>query len=164
MTSHPSPLADRFAGLRAALEERPGELRPASAAALDAMLLALLASLLGRLERLARLWHPAAPQEDSEQEEYAPLFPHNLLYLLGPRRNRGMRPHARTTPLTQPRTARAPPPGHNLRIRNKLQNVANGTPHATPSTPSSSRRAHSPIRMRNANGQPGLSPGVPQRG
>lgn len=109
MTSHPPLLADRFAGLRAALAERPGELRPASAAALDAMLLALLASLLGRLERLARLWHPAAPQEDSEQEEYAPLFPHNLLYLFGPRRNRGMRPHARTTPLTQPRTARAPP-------------------------------------------------------
>ncbi len=109
MTSHPSPLADRFAGLRAALQQRPGELRPAPAAALDAMLLTLLASLLGRLERLARIWHPAAPQEDSAEDEYAPLFPHNLLYLFGPRRNRGMRPHARTTPLAHPRTARAPP-------------------------------------------------------
>jgi hypothetical protein len=109
MTSHPSPLADRFAGLRAALQQRPGELRPASAAALDAMLLALLVSLLGRLERLARTWHPAAAQEDSEQEEYAPLFPVNLLYLFGPRRNRGMRPHARTTPIIPRLAARAPP-------------------------------------------------------
>ncbi len=109
MTSHPTPLADRFAGLRAALQQRPGELRPASAAALDAMLLTLLASLLGRLERLARIWHPTAPQEDSAEDEYAPLFPLNLLYLFGPRRNRGMRPHARTTPLAHPRTARAPP-------------------------------------------------------
>ena len=73
------------------------------------MLLTLLASLLSRLERLARIWHPAAPQEDSTEDEYAPLFPHNLLYLFGPRRNRGMRPHARTTPLAHPRTARAPP-------------------------------------------------------
>ena len=108
MTSHPSPLADRFAGLRATLQARPGELRPASAAALDAMLLALLVSLLGRLERLARAWHPT-PQEDTAEDEQAPLFPVNLLYLFGPRRNRGMRPHARTTPLACPRTARAPP-------------------------------------------------------
>lgn len=110
MTSHPTPLADRFAGLRAAFETRTGELRPASAAALDAMLLTLLVSLLSRLERLARAWHPTAPQKDSAEDEYAPLFPLNLLYLLGPRRNRGMRPHARTTPIVQPRTARAPPP------------------------------------------------------
>ena len=109
MTSHPPPLANRFAGLRAAFETRTGELRPASAAALDAMLLALLVSLLGRLERLARAWHPAAPQEDSAEDEQAPLFPLNLLYLFGPRRNRGMRAHARTTPLAHPRTARAPP-------------------------------------------------------
>jgi hypothetical protein len=109
MTSHPSPLADRFAGLRAALQQRPGELRPASAAALDAMLLALLVSLLGRLERLARTWHPAAPQEDSAEDEHTPLFPVNLLYLFGPRRNRGMRPHARTTPIIPRLAARAPP-------------------------------------------------------
>jgi hypothetical protein len=109
MTSHPTLLANRFAGLRAAFETRTGELRPASAAALDAMLLTLLASLLGRLERLARIWHPTAPQENSAEDEHTPLFPHNLLYLFGPRRNRGMRANARTTPLAHPRTARAPP-------------------------------------------------------
>ena len=109
MTPHQTSLADRFAGLRAALQERPGELRPAHGAALDAMLLALIVSLLGRLERLARTWHPAPAPDEVAEDEYAPVFPLNLLYLFGPRRNRGMRPHARTAPLAQPRIARAPP-------------------------------------------------------
>ena len=107
MTSHPPSLAEHFAGMRAALQPQTGELRP-HAGALDAMLLALLSALLGRLVRLARAWHPA--QEETDQEAEAPLFPVALLYLFGPRRNRGMHPHARTTPIAQPRTARAPPP------------------------------------------------------
>jgi len=115
MTPHQTSLADRFAGLRAALQERPGELRPAHRAALDAMLLALIATLLGRLERLARTWHPATGRQDSARERPAPhspmaLLPPDLRYLFGPRRNRGMRPRARTAPIARPRTARAPPP------------------------------------------------------
>lgn len=109
MTSHPPSLAEHFAGLRAALQPQTGELRP-HAGALDVMLLTLLSALLGRLARLARAWHPAPTPEDSDQEAQAPLFPVALLYLFGPRRNRGMRPRARIAPIVQPRTARAPPP------------------------------------------------------
>ena len=109
MTSHPPSLAEHFAGLRAALQPQTGELRP-HAAALDAMLLTLLTALLGRLVRLARAWHPAPAHNESVEAEPTPLFPAALLYLFGPRRNRGMRPHARTTPIVHPRTARAPPP------------------------------------------------------
>ena len=109
MAPQQTTLADRFAGLRAALEERPGEPRPLAAAALDAMLLALLVSLLGRLERLARTWHPAPAQEETDPQAWPPLFPPSLLYLLGPGPNRGMRPHARVVPIACPRTARAPP-------------------------------------------------------
>ena len=108
MTSHPPSLAEHFAGLRAALQPQTGEVRQ-HAGALDVMLLTLLSALLGRLARLARAWHPAPTPEDSDQEAEAPLFPVALLYLLGPCRNRGMRPHARTTPIAHPRTARAPP-------------------------------------------------------
>lgn len=116
MTHHPLSLAAHFAGLRTALHARTGEVRP-HGGALDAMLLSLLSLLLGKLERLARAWHPA---EDQAEEDFAhdpvpahsPMawLPPNLRYLLGTRRNRGMRPHARTTPITPPRAARAPPP------------------------------------------------------
>ena len=114
MTSHPPSLAGHFTGLRAALQAQQGDVRPL-AGALDAMLLALLATLLGRLERLARAWHPATGRQDSARERPAPhspmaLLPPDLRYLFGPRRNRGMRPRARTAPIARPRTARAPPP------------------------------------------------------
>ncbi len=125
MTSHPPSLAEHFAGLRAALQPQTGELRP-HAGALDVMLLTLLSALLGRLVRLARAWHPAPTQEDSDQEADAPLFPVALLYLFGPRRNRGMRPHARTTPIVHPRTARAPP--------------SQGAPKLLPPTPQTAKR------------------------
>lgn len=119
MTSPPSPLPDLFTGLRAALQAQTGELRP-HAGALDGMLLALLALLLAPLERLARAWHPATRQAESAPQEDWPdlpaahspmaVLPPALRYLLGARRNRGMSPHARATPLAPPRTARAPPP------------------------------------------------------
>ncbi len=123
MTSHPPSLAEHFAGLRAALQPQTGELRP-HAGALDVMLLTLLSALLGRLARLARAWHPAPTQEDSDQEAQAPLFPVALLYLFGPRRNRGMRSHARTTPIARPRTARAPP------FPRRSQTASTHTPHS----------------------------------
>jgi len=117
MASHPTTLADRFAGLRAALQDRPGDVRPESAAALDAMLITLLLALLGRLEVIVRAWHPLPTPEDqdaAEAEAFARALAetrrlHALLYVFGPRRNRGMRPRARTTPIPRPRTARAPP-------------------------------------------------------
>ena len=69
MASHPTTLADRFAGLRAALQDRPGDVRPESAAALDAMLITLLLALLGRLEVIARAWHPLPTPEDQDAAE-----------------------------------------------------------------------------------------------
>ena len=94
-------------------------------------LLALIAALLGRPRALTPAWHPldtheAAPWHDegtAEVEPYAwpegqywsPLT-HNhadcdprILYVIGPRPNRGLRPLPRKTPLPRPKTARAPP-------------------------------------------------------
>ena len=108
MAPSPVTLADRFAGLRSALQQRTGEVCPDSGA-IDAMLLALFVALLGRLERLARAWHPAGTAEEDDPDRLVFRLPPDLRYLLGPRRNRGMRPHARTTPIARRRTARAPP-------------------------------------------------------
>ncbi len=127
MTHPSSSLAGQFAGLRAALETQTGEVRP-HGGALDGMLLALLFLILGRLERLARAWHPAPGQGDQGQERPADhsltaLLPPNLRYVLGPRRNRGMRPHARTTPIAPLRAARAPPlraPARGRAIRRSI--------------------------------------------
>ncbi len=119
MASPPSSLPELFAGLRAALQAQTGELRP-HGGALDGMLLTLLSLLLGPLERLARAWHPAPRREETVPEEYWPdlpachspmaFLPPSLRYLLGARRNRGMAPHARSTPLAPAPAARAPPP------------------------------------------------------
>ena len=136
--THPSPsLAAHFAGLRTVLHAQAGEVRP-HAGALDGMLLALLSLILGQLERLARAWHPAPGQDDHAQgvpPDHSPMawLPPNLRYLFGPRRNRGMRPHARTMPIAPPRAARAPPP----RAPTHAPHVTrpNTRPHLAPSAP-----------------------------
>ena len=97
-------------------------------------LLALIAALLGRprARALTPAWHTlsaheATPWHDegtaevepyawSEGQYWSPLT-HNhadcdprILYVIGPRPNRGLRPLPRKTPIPRPRTARAPPP------------------------------------------------------
>ena len=96
-------------------------------------LLALLAALLGRRRSaaLSSACH-ALPAHDAtwHDDGYADILPyvwtdgqywspltHNhadcdprILYVIGPRPNRGLWPLPRKTPIPRPRTARAPPP------------------------------------------------------
>ena len=102
-----SPLSERFAVLR--LQAQADRAR---ASAIDALLLGVIILLLGRLERIAQTWHPAPAAETGEDSTRDDASLHaliRLLYVLGPRPNRGMRPHARPTSLRRPRSARAPP-------------------------------------------------------
>jgi hypothetical protein len=104
-------------------------------ALLQTLLLTLLAALLGRPRRAAAAWHAIAgtcgPAWDSEpdvlewhstdaDDEYAracnTLLRHyhadcdpSILYVIGPRPNRGLNPRPRENPIPRPRTARAPP-------------------------------------------------------
>lgn len=102
MTPAPASLAERLAVLRSTAQAER-----ARATAVDAMLLTLLVLLLGRLERLARTWHPApdpAAAKPWEVKFHTHCgMDHPLLYVLGPGPNRGMRPHARHTPMPRPR-------------------------------------------------------------
>lgn len=93
--------------------------------------LALIATLLGRPRALAPAWHtlaghdatPWLDDEVAEVEAYA--WPEgrywsprthyhadcdpSILYVIGPRPNRGLTPLPRRTPIPRPKTARAPP-------------------------------------------------------
>ena len=92
-------------------------------ATLEALILALLAALLGR-RRYTSAWHHAASHLPTEIPTHAPAPPPHartasdgthltcespILYVIGPRPNRGLRPLPRVEPIAQPRIARAPP-------------------------------------------------------
>ena len=120
----PHGLAERFAVLRSTAQAER-----ARAPAVDAVLLTLLVLLLARLERIARAWHPEPEAGPDTARPWEVKFhthcgmDHPLLYVLGPGPNRGMRPHARRTPLPRPRaiaywkTALSPHAGHPARTR-----------------------------------------------
>jgi len=101
--------------------------RARSPALLGAILLTLLCALLGRRATLIASTAFAWPDSDLDDEwesdneyadPYAALLTHyhadcdpSILYVIGPRPNRGMAPHARTMPHPAPESARAPPEG-----------------------------------------------------
>ena len=123
----PHTLSEPHAGTRGYCVRNPGTVA--------ALLFALLAALFGRKNPLAPTWHPL-PNLDSDTgfdadsdfdtigEATLALYAaiaaathtgwHSdcespLLYVLGPRPNRGLRPIPRVTPVPRPRIARAPP-------------------------------------------------------
>jgi hypothetical protein len=109
----------------------PARLRVAGL--LEAWLYTFLAALLRRPRAVAAAWHTLTQTlsddayfaDESEYNDWAleeypanpyVLLTHNhadcdprILYVIGPRPNRGMRPAPRRTPVVRPRTARAPP-------------------------------------------------------
>ena len=118
-------------------------------ALLQTLLLTFLATLLGRSRTLAPAWHAlaahgsehAAPDchEDEAQAEHdytwtdgqywAPLT-HNhadcdprILYVIGPRPNRGLTPLPRALPTPCPESARAPPRRTNRRTNRRTAPV-----------------------------------------
>ena len=124
MPSIPSPQATLSLG-RPPRESAAGlGTRARIPALLGAILLTLLSALLGRRATLIASAAVAWPDLDDEWEyddeyvdPYAALRTHyhadcdpSILYVIGPRKNRGMAPHARTMPHTPPESARAPPP------------------------------------------------------
>jgi len=115
----------------------PARLRVAGL--LEAWLFSFLAALLGRPRAVAAAWHSITQTLDDDayfaEESYCDWLPgdysenpyrvltHNhadcdprILYVIGPRPNRGMRRIPRRTPARRPRIARAPP-GHPQRGR-----------------------------------------------